>query len=246
MSEAAPENSLPALEEAIRRGYTHVEVDLRITKDGRVVCLHDSSLKRTTGLDLNVEDVTLAELHARVSPAIVPTLEAFSARAAGRIGLMPDVKGASPERVAAYKDGIRAPLRQRRLLADALFIGRSDIIADFAGPARVAWRKPLADFERELAGRPGEARKYFAFNHTKDFDAAQVAGYRRLGVPVVVTVNTLHYPAGDPMSQGRRDIEGALRLGVDGLQIDSVYEPFAPDGAIRRARGRIAPRAAGH
>ena len=34
VDETFTENGLPSLEEAIRRGYTHVEVDIRSTKDG--------------------------------------------------------------------------------------------------------------------------------------------------------------------------------------------------------------------
>ena len=44
------ENSIKALEEAIRRGYTHVEVDARITADGHVVCFHDEQLMEDTGI----------------------------------------------------------------------------------------------------------------------------------------------------------------------------------------------------
>ena len=199
-----PENSLPALDEAIRRGFSHAEVDLRVTRDGHVVCLHDRSLKRTAGLDLNIDEVTLDQLYAKVDPALVPTLE-------------------------AYRAGIRAALEKHGLMRGALFIGDKDIGLGFAGPAHVAWRKPFADFQREVASRPGEAARYFAFNHAKDFDAAQVAGFHSLGVEVVVTVNLLHYAAGDPIAQGKADVERALGLGVDGLQIDAVYAPFAVD-----------------
>jgi glycerophosphoryl diester phosphodiesterase len=47
VTEESPENSLAALERAIEAGYTHVEVDLRPTKDGTAICLHDRSLRRT-------------------------------------------------------------------------------------------------------------------------------------------------------------------------------------------------------
>ena len=240
-----PENSLAALDEAIRQGYSHVEVDLRVTKDGRVVCLHDRSLLRTAGVDLNIDEVTLAELYGKVDPAAVPTLEAFAARAQGHVGLMPDVKEPPPELVAALKSGIRTALETHDLMRGALFIGSQAIIVDFAGPARIAWRRPFAEFQQALASGGRPARVYFAFNHAKDFDEAQVAGFRSLGVPVVVTVNLLHYLTGDAMAQGKADVDRALALGVDGLQIDADYEPFArarPVAAASPADGRRARR----
>jgi len=41
VTDTIPENSLASLEETIRRGYTHIEVDVRPTKDGHAVVLHD-------------------------------------------------------------------------------------------------------------------------------------------------------------------------------------------------------------
>ena len=47
-SAAAPENTLAALRLAARAGADLVEIDVRRTKDGALVALHDSSLARTT------------------------------------------------------------------------------------------------------------------------------------------------------------------------------------------------------
>jgi glycerophosphoryl diester phosphodiesterase len=49
----APENTVPAFRVAADQGAAFVEFDLRLTKDGQIVCLHDDSLERTT----DVEDV---------------------------------------------------------------------------------------------------------------------------------------------------------------------------------------------
>uniref|UniRef100_A0A7C1GJT8 GP-PDE domain-containing protein n=1 Tax=Thermofilum adornatum TaxID=1365176 RepID=A0A7C1GJT8_9CREN len=47
-STKAPENTLPAFEQAIKDGADFVETDVYRTRDGAIVCIHDSSLKRTT------------------------------------------------------------------------------------------------------------------------------------------------------------------------------------------------------
>ena len=57
----APENSLPAYREAIRRGFG-VELDVHLMKDGRLAVIHDASLLRTAGADVLVEDLTAQEL----------------------------------------------------------------------------------------------------------------------------------------------------------------------------------------
>jgi glycerophosphoryl diester phosphodiesterase len=58
----APENSLPAFEEAGRRGFWGIETDIRITKDRVLVCFHDATLKKMLGVNGLVKDHTFEEL----------------------------------------------------------------------------------------------------------------------------------------------------------------------------------------
>ena len=57
-----PENSLTAFRRAVQYGYG-MELDVRITKDDRLVIMHDPNTKRMCGLDQKVCDMTLEELH---------------------------------------------------------------------------------------------------------------------------------------------------------------------------------------
>lgn len=56
-----PENSLPAFRRAADLGYG-AELDVRLTADGRLAVIHDSSLLRSCGIDRFVEDMTAGEL----------------------------------------------------------------------------------------------------------------------------------------------------------------------------------------
>jgi glycerophosphoryl diester phosphodiesterase len=60
----APENTLAAFKEAWNQNADGVELDIYLTKDGRIVVLHDASTKRTAGKDLAVKDHSLEELRA--------------------------------------------------------------------------------------------------------------------------------------------------------------------------------------
>lgn len=59
-----PDNSLPAIEEAIAAGADMVELDVRYTKDGVHVLMHNATINETTEGTGNVKDKTLAELKA--------------------------------------------------------------------------------------------------------------------------------------------------------------------------------------
>ncbi|MHA4807051.1 glycerophosphodiester phosphodiesterase family protein [Flavitalea flava] len=57
-----PENSIAAINEAVKCGANYVELDLRTTKDGFLVLSHDGSVDRMTDGKGNVKDLTLEEI----------------------------------------------------------------------------------------------------------------------------------------------------------------------------------------
>ncbi len=63
-SYAAPENTLAAFELAWRRDADAVEVDIRLSRDGRIILMHDNTTGRTAGKDRPAVEQTLAELKA--------------------------------------------------------------------------------------------------------------------------------------------------------------------------------------
>ena len=56
-----PENSMKAFHAALIRGYG-VELDVHLMKDGTLAVIHDASLLRTAGVDVNIEDLTAEQL----------------------------------------------------------------------------------------------------------------------------------------------------------------------------------------
>jgi glycerophosphoryl diester phosphodiesterase len=59
---AARENTLPAFTSAVRQGADMVELDLRRTRDGEIVVLHDATLARLWGVERDVADLDLASV----------------------------------------------------------------------------------------------------------------------------------------------------------------------------------------
>lgn len=56
-----PENSMAAFRAALEHGYG-IELDIHLMKDGNLAVIHDASLKRTAGADINITDLTTADL----------------------------------------------------------------------------------------------------------------------------------------------------------------------------------------
>ncbi len=60
-SKDAPENSIEAFRRAIDHGYG-AELDVHLLSDGNLAVIHDSSLKRMTGADVEIEKLTVQDL----------------------------------------------------------------------------------------------------------------------------------------------------------------------------------------
>lgn len=60
----APEETLPAFDNAAALGADVLELDIHSTSDGELVCLHDDTVDRTTDGSGKVHDLTLSELRA--------------------------------------------------------------------------------------------------------------------------------------------------------------------------------------
>lgn len=129
---AAHENTLAAIANAIAVGADYAEIDLRATRDGEIVLMHDATVDRTTNgrgkvEDLSLEDIRKLEVEDPSRPQIpkakVPTFAEALAAAAGKIHLYLDVKQASPEQVAKL---VRAAGMERQVI---IYDGLEDIPA---------------------------------------------------------------------------------------------------------------------
>lgn len=96
-----PENTLASYRRAIDAGATAVEMDLRTTRDGVLVSLHDADMKRTTNGKGQVGDLTLEELqrldaggwfHPKYAGERVPTFREILELCGDRIDVLLDLK----------------------------------------------------------------------------------------------------------------------------------------------------------
>jgi glycerophosphoryl diester phosphodiesterase len=90
-----PENTVRSFRRACDLGVDRVETDVRLTRDGHLICLHDATVDRTTNGSGAVADLTFEEvrkLDAGLGEQI-PTLEEAIAAVRGRAVLQIELKG---------------------------------------------------------------------------------------------------------------------------------------------------------
>lgn len=89
-----PENSMDAFKRAKEAGYG-IEFDVHLLSDGNLAVIHDASLKRTAGVDVQIEDLTLEQLQdycLEGTNEIIPTFQQVLDLYAGAAPLIIELK----------------------------------------------------------------------------------------------------------------------------------------------------------
>lgn len=86
---------MAAFREAIAAGSDGIEFDVRLTRDGVPVIIHDSTLRRTTGLPHRVADLTWPELE-NLNVGVPSLKQLFSLFEENDLGLYLEMKSDSP------------------------------------------------------------------------------------------------------------------------------------------------------
>lgn len=101
-SARAPENTLAAFRAALDDRAELIELDVHVTRDGRLAVIHDETTGRTTGVDGVVAKLTMAELRALDAGRVMggawagepaPELGDVFALARGRVPINVEIKG---------------------------------------------------------------------------------------------------------------------------------------------------------
>lgn len=100
-SSVAPENTLAAAEQGITYGADMIELDIHLTKDGKIVVIHDHTVDRTTNGTGTIADMTLEEVQKldagswkdpKYADQRVPTLDEFLKLVNGRATVLIEIK----------------------------------------------------------------------------------------------------------------------------------------------------------
>jgi len=95
-----PENTLRSVKKALELGADMVEVDVRASRDGHIVVMHDPTVDRTTNGKGFIKDMTLKELkklNAGLEETI-PTLQEVAEMIRGKAHLVVEIKVPEIER----------------------------------------------------------------------------------------------------------------------------------------------------
>lgn len=231
---------MEAFRQAVAAGADAIEFDVRLTRDGRVVVMHDPTVDRTTSGSGAVADLTLAQIRSLDAGVRFTSVDGTASSYAGRGITAPtleDVLDAFPTLPCIIE--IKTPTvsaEVRRLVIDrgaadrcvvgsfvddALDLFRGSGIAVGASTAemkalywRAFWRLPVPRVSFQLVSAPTE------YGHIP----LPIAGYVRILKPLGVPVHV--WTVDDP--------QAALELWAKGVQGILTNDPVT----MLRAAGR--------
>lgn len=233
-SSKAPENTLAALDVAWRDGATLAEIDVRLSRDGHVVLMHDRIVDRTTTGRGPVEAMTLEEIRALDAGGWfadafrgegVPTLREVVAWSRGKLVLLVELKN--------------YPFREVPLVERTVELIDETASADYVVPAgfdhvvlrdikrrRPGWAIEMI-YNARLADPVGAARATGAALVSLEPQFALPEDVAALHAAEVAALTTLERP------------EDAARLLAWGLDVLESDDPAMAVAAIRAAAGGV-------
>jgi glycerophosphoryl diester phosphodiesterase len=219
------ENSLPALHEAVRRGYYMVEIDVRLTKDSQLIANHDPTFYKYYHVNKNTQQVVWDSVKLFRSDrgnSRVLLFEEVLQYCKGKLKIMLDNKITGNDTVSFKK--IEALMRKYNLLENALIIGTTETRNYFRGKAKVGFNlAALQRVQQEAGFRPG---LYFLFDHGNVLKEDAVEWAKQQKILVVPSINKFHYTNIPPMEGANRDIDQLKKWGVEYYQIDSEFDQW--------------------
>ena len=246
----APENTLAAVRLAWEQGADAVEVDLRLTRDGQVVVLHDATTRRTAGVELAVAGATLAELRALDAGSFkgeawrgepIPTLrEVLASVPPGRRIVLELKDGSELLRPLAGDLAAAAGAADGPSLDQVMLITFQEDLARLAKArlraASVLW---LADPRRARQGEglPQTVRRLIATASRAGLDGLDLGAHPGLHAGLVeeahaarlsLFVWTVNHPA---------EAERLMRVGVDAITTDAPGVLLGVRAAWQRGAG---------
>jgi len=224
------ENSPAAWRGAIEAGADVIEVDLRVTADRHVVCMHDADLVRLAGKPDRVAETSsaaLAGMEADGFPA-APPLPVLFATVPPSQALLFDIKDERPEALRLIVEALLASGRERLILGlhrvESLKVARSE-----------GWAGQVLGLLTDM----GEEEEFFAQGGDIIRVWESVANPERMealagaGRPVWIT--TGEHTTGRRV--GDHDPASLLAMARAGAQGFLVNDPVAARGALMTASG---------
>ncbi|GAB3936650.1 glycerophosphodiester phosphodiesterase [Larkinella terrae] len=221
----APENTLATFRAVLEMPVNYIEIDVRTTKDGQLVILHDGNLDRTTSGSGPVQQLTLAEVKQlsagkgfshQFKDERVPTLKEvcrlirdWNANRAAKVNLYVDCKAVAPQQLVDE-------LNEFGVLADAVFYGSDGFLASLKQVEPRAKLMPSLKSAEELPGKIEKLHPYAFDVRWSSLTSELIQQIHTQGIQV--------FSDALDFFENADQYKKAARMGIDVIQTDYVQK----------------------
>lgn len=215
-----PENSIASFSASAERGYYGIETDVHVTRDGKLIIIHDDNALRVSGVDIAVEEASFEELRkirlldtdgvSVRSDLTLPTLEEYIdiCKRSGKKAILELKNKMTEDNVYMIYDAVEALGYNAETEYISFYIDNLHAVRRRSPAQRVQY---LVDAERFYDGIVAELAGYkYALDIQHKYATAElIDACHKAGIEI--NVWTVNEPA---------DAERLIELGVDYITTD--------------------------
>ncbi len=231
-----PECSQKAVKLAAVHRYDMVELDVQESKDHHPVVFHDGNMMRACGIDGKISDFTMEELtkiRFQGSKETITSLDDMLRLCRSlKLGIMFDVK--SGDRSDVYFKRILGLIEKYGLDRASMTLGDKQVRDQLKGKALLTL--PDEMLIKVKRGESVDLHGYYWFGVPKTWPLELVVPIQDHGALVIPALNTFRYSEENHRAEAQEDAERLLKAGVDGFQIDCVYQDYLGRSRVQQAK----------
>jgi len=214
-----PENTLAAYTKAIEHGADYVEIDLRTTKDGKLVIMHDATVDRMTNGKGKVNELTYDEISAlqvidknkpSAKPYTVPSFSEVLDLCKGHINIYLDFKDADPAQ--AFQQIMHAGMQHNVVV----YLNKDEQYAQWQ---KAAPQMPLMCSLPDTIKSAASLKQFLTTFHVAITDGS-LSDYSDEMLLTAAENNVAVWPDVQSSNEGPSDWDKLLNKGIKAMQTD--------------------------
>jgi len=203
-----------------------VELDIQKSKDNIPIVFHDNDMKKACGINKSIKDLNADEIvritYVNTDQKICTLDQALSICRSLKLGVMLDVKITGDEKFFQKIVGLVKKYGYEN--SSVTINGDPDLRKHLKEIALLTVTQD--EFKKVQQGFSCDLRNKFWFGLPHILPSEMVKLLQQNGAYVIPAINTFRYPDEGHYELARKDIQRLNEAGVDGFQIDSVYQPL--------------------
>lgn len=233
---STPECSQMAVKLAAAHRYDMVELDVWESKDYHPVVFHDQNMIRACGIDGKISDFTLeaiTQIRFLKSDEVISSLDSMLRLCRSlNLGVMFDIKSSAGSDL--FFNRVLDLIEKNNLDKACMTLGGSRAQEYLKGTVLLTLSGTM--LEKVKQGESVNLHGFYWFGVPETWPIDLVKPVQENGALVIPAINTFRYSEEHHRAEALEDIERLIEAGVDGFQIDCIYQDYLGRAKVKEEK----------